>query len=227
MIHFRESHNQIAENMGLAPLLLVGLTSAFAFTPNVLKQPLSTTHSLHTLKLQQRATSPRLASAATSLEAAAAPPPAGVGVTPSIINLAKNIVGSGVLALAAGIAAFSGSSLGLLPALIILFSTGIVSAYTFSTIARIGAGVGASSYRDTWAKIFGDKTAFIVSCVGVRCMPKLHACQQTTQHNQASARTHARVQQQHAPRRPASITSRATICACDTCVCSLSGPWSS
>ena len=42
---------------------------------------------------------------------------------------------------------------------------GAVSAYTFSTIARVGAGVGANTYRDTWSKVFGEKTAFIVSCV--------------------------------------------------------------
>jgi len=148
----------------LTPVLLVGLTSAFtvsAFTPtrpkHVLTQPLTTPTTLR----QRHSPAPRLTATPTSLEAAATPPSPGVGVTPSIINLAKNIVGSGVLALAAGIAAFSGSSLALLPAIVILFFTGAVSAYTFSTIARVGAGVGANTYRDTWSKVFGEKTAFI------------------------------------------------------------------
>lgn len=109
--------------------------------------------------LQQRV--PTVTSTAASLEAATPPPESGVGVAPSIINLAKNIVGSGVLALAAGIAAFSGSRLALLPSVAILFAVGAVSAYTFSTIARVGAAVGANTYRDTWAKVFGEKTAFM------------------------------------------------------------------
>jgi len=84
-----------------------------------------------------------------------------VSVSASAVNLAKNIVGSGVLALAAGIAAFSSARLALLPSILILLATGAVSAYTFSTIARVGAAVGANTYRDTWAKVFGEKTAFL------------------------------------------------------------------
>ena len=41
--------------------------------------------------------------------AAAAKPPEGASVSASVVNLAKNIVGSGILALAAGVAAFSGA----------------------------------------------------------------------------------------------------------------------
>jgi len=149
----------------LAPLLLVGLTSAFALTPsrptNVLSQPLTSPHTSPTVALRQQVPAVRMTATRASLEASATPPPSGVGVTPSIINLAKNIVGSGVLALAAGIAAFSGSSLAVAPAMLIMLFTGAISAYTFSTIARVGAGVGANTYRDTWAKVFGEKTAFI------------------------------------------------------------------
>ena len=54
------------------------------------------------------------------LVAAAPPPSGGSSVTTSIVNLSKNIVGSGVLALAAGVAAFSSSQIAILPALAIL-----------------------------------------------------------------------------------------------------------
>lgn len=94
-------------------------------------------------------------------------PSSGTGVTPSIINLFKNIVGSGVLALAAGVAAFSGSPLALLPSLAILLAVGAASAYTFSTIARVGAATGGSTYKETWAKVFGEKTAFITDATTI------------------------------------------------------------
>ena len=101
-----------------------------------------------------------VALSAASLEAAAGPP-TGIPINAAIINLAKNIVGSGVLALSAGVAAFSGSPLALLPSIALLLLTGGISAYTFSTIARVGAASGANTYRDTWAKVFGEKLAFL------------------------------------------------------------------
>jgi sodium-coupled neutral amino acid transporter 11 len=144
-------------------LSFVALASAFALTP---RQHLVLQHGapapaplLRASAQHQRA--PHRLRTTTSLMAAATQPPAGVSVTAAIINLSKNIVGSGVLALAAGVAAFSSSKVALLPAFAILLPTGIVSAYTFSSIARVGAAVGGNSYRDTWAKVFGEKTAIL------------------------------------------------------------------
>ena len=108
-----------------------------------------------------------LVATAASLEASAPGPSKGTAVTPSIINLFKNIVGSGVLALAAGVAAFSGSPLALFPSLAILLAVGAASAYTFSTIARVGAASGATTYKETWAKVFGEKTAFITDATTI------------------------------------------------------------
>ena len=107
---------------------------------------------------QQRRTVPVHA---TALTAAQQPEPSGAPVVGSIANLAKNIVGSGVLALAAGIAAFADSKLALLPSIAILLFTGALSAYTYSLIARVGSAVGSSTYRETWTKVFSEKTAFI------------------------------------------------------------------
>ena len=36
-----------------------------------------------------------------------------------------------------------------------------MSGYSFSSIARVGSAVGAESYRDTWAKVFGESFAII------------------------------------------------------------------
>jgi sodium-coupled neutral amino acid transporter 11 len=99
---------------------------------------------------------PRLSAAAA---AATKPPSGGASVPSTIANLAKNIVGSGVLALAAGVGAFSGAKVGIIPALVLLLIMCGLSGYTFSTIARVSAAVGASSYRDAWSKVFGERSA--------------------------------------------------------------------
>ena len=87
--------------------------------------------------------------------------PKGASVPSSTVNLAKNIVGAGVLALASGVSSFSSSRAALPPALAIMLMLCSMSGYTFSTIARVGNAVGADSYRDTWAKVFGESTAII------------------------------------------------------------------
>eukprot|EP00316_Scyphosphaera_apsteinii_P008303 CAMPEP_0119346798 /NCGR_PEP_ID=MMETSP1333-20130426/108191_1 /TAXON_ID=418940 /ORGANISM="Scyphosphaera apsteinii, Strain RCC1455" /LENGTH=452 /DNA_ID=CAMNT_0007359317 /DNA_START=187 /DNA_END=1545 /DNA_ORIENTATION=- len=87
----------------------------------------------------------------------------GIDIGPAIVNLAKNIVGSGVLALAGGVAAFSGSPIALLPAITILLFLGMCSGYSFAIIARVGEAVGADTYRDTWTKVFGERTALLPS----------------------------------------------------------------
>ena len=100
-------------------------------------------------------------SRAIQLEAAAAPASDGTPSSLAVVNLFKNIVGSGILALAAGVAAFSASPLALIPSLAILLAVGVASGYTFSTIARVGAATGASSYRETWMNVFGKKSTIL------------------------------------------------------------------
>ena len=92
---------------------------------------------------------------------AAAPAPRGTSATSMTVNLAKNIVGAGVLALAAGVSTFSSSSAAIVPALAVLLFLAAISGYTFSLIARLGAEVGTESYRATWAKIFGERSALL------------------------------------------------------------------
>ena len=132
-------------------LALLALTSALQ--PGV---PMSAARSKPLIARTGLQQSPVLVAASDAV-----PPPAGTSVTTASINLAKNIVGSGVLALAAGVAAFSGTRVALIPSVAMLLALGAISGYTFSIIARVGDAVGADTYRDTWAKVFGEKTAFI------------------------------------------------------------------
>jgi len=96
---------------------------------------------------------------------AAAAAPGGATVPLTVISLAKNIVGSGVLALAAGVGTFSASRVAILPAILLLSAMCSLSAYTFSLIARVSAAVGASSYKEAWAKIFGERSSLIPSVI--------------------------------------------------------------
>mmetsp|Transcript_47544 Transcript_47544/g.153656 ORF Transcript_47544/g.153656 Transcript_47544/m.153656 type:complete len:477 (-) Transcript_47544:425-1855(-) len=105
-----------------------------------------------------RAPTPLLAAATLSASQGDAAS-SGASVPSTVANLAKNIVGSGVLALAAGVGAFSGASVAVLPALVMLCAMCALSAYTFSTIARVSAAVGADTYRDAWSRIFGKRSA--------------------------------------------------------------------
>lgn len=143
--------------VGLTFAATVCVVPAFELTPAKSHVTQRSAASAPRLTRHHRPQVPLMTSA--SLEASAPPPSSGAGVGPSIVNLAKNIVGSGVLALAAGVAAFSGANVALIPSLILLLVVGMVSAYSFSSIARVGAAVGASSYRETWSKIFGERTA--------------------------------------------------------------------
>jgi len=88
--------------------------------------------------------------------------PGTASVRSSIINLTKCMVGCTVLALSAGIASFSSAPGGVVPALLMLGLFTMASGYTFSLTARVVNEVGSSTYTDTWAKLFGKSTAFLV-----------------------------------------------------------------
>jgi hypothetical protein len=78
-----------------------------------------------------------------------------------IFNLVKGIVGVGVLSLPAGIAAFGNGPSAVAPALALITVIGILSAYGFSTIGRVCAYTGATSYRDAWSKSVGEGSSWI------------------------------------------------------------------
>jgi len=103
----------------------------------------------------------RVAQQHHTMAAAPSAPAGSATVMQSTMNLAKNIVGSGVLALASGIAAFSASPIAIMPAMALLLFLGGVSLYTFILIARVGNEMGTATYKDTWAKIFGSRLSII------------------------------------------------------------------
>mmetsp|Transcript_2144 Transcript_2144/g.2465 ORF Transcript_2144/g.2465 Transcript_2144/m.2465 type:complete len:524 (+) Transcript_2144:317-1888(+) len=84
-------------------------------------------------------------------------------ISNEVLNLVKTIVGSGVLSLPAGVAAFGNAPSATIPAAALIAIIGGISAYTFSMIGRVCSFTGAKSYRDAWAETIGPKTCWIAA----------------------------------------------------------------
>jgi amino acid permease len=82
------------------------------------------------------------------------------GTIPKLtISLVKSIVGSGILALPAGIAAL-GDSPDVIPvALVVILLIGAINAYFFSLIGQVCEWTNATSYRDAWDRTVGAETS--------------------------------------------------------------------
>jgi len=87
----------------------------------------------------------------------------------STFNLAKSIVGAGVLSLPSGISFFADSPGAVVPASIICAVMGIVSAYSFSLIGKACEQHNASSFQDAWAKSVDPNSAWTISA-GITAM---------------------------------------------------------
>ena len=83
----------------------------------------------------------------------------------STFNLIKACVGSGVLALPAGVAAFSDSTAALLPATAILCGLGVLSAYSFAMLGRLNAAgeVASTSLGNLWENEIGESSSWLVT----------------------------------------------------------------
>ena len=77
-------------------------------------------------------------------------------------NIAKSIVGAGVLSLPSGVAFFADKPSALIPASLMCTAMGLVSAYTYSLIGKACAQHNSSSFQDVWEKSADPKTAWIV-----------------------------------------------------------------
>lgn len=88
-------------------------------------------------------------------------------VPQSTVNLAKNIVGAGMLSLPAGVAAFSASPKALIGALTITLLLGLVSAYSFTLIADACNRSGQGTYQGAWAKTVSPRSKWLpsIACV--------------------------------------------------------------
>ena len=109
------------------------------------------------------ATAPALVAAASS----AASGPGGTSDVPtSVFNLAKTILGAGVLSLPSGVAAFSDDLSGLAPASALLVVMGIISAYSFASIGRACRLHKTTSFAEAWAKsVDSPGSAVLISSV--------------------------------------------------------------
>lgn len=107
----------------------------------------------------------------TAIQAASAPSKniavaeTGSDIGPSILNLAKTILGAGVLSLPSGIALFSDSKQALFPATVLLAVMGAASAYSFSSIGKACQLHKVTSFSDAFAKSFNLTSGAAMSSI--------------------------------------------------------------
>ena len=95
-------------------------------------------------------------------------------VTSSTLNLAKNIVGAGVLSLPAGIAACSASKKAAVPACGLIAGLGLVSAYCFALVGRACAATGTTTYRGAWESAVDKDSGALIT--GITTFKTLVGC---------------------------------------------------
>jgi len=83
----------------------------------------------------------------------------GSDTASSIFNLAKSILGAGILSLPAGIASFSDEKSALGFGTVLLLYMAVVSAYTFSSIGKACSIHNTSTFSDTWVKSIQSKSS--------------------------------------------------------------------
>jgi amino acid permease len=89
----------------------------------------------------------------------------------SILNLAKSIIGAGVLSLPSGVAFLSDSPVALVPAGLVCATMGVLAAYSFSLIGKSCDKHKSRSFQDAWAKSVDPKTAWLISAgITAKCL---------------------------------------------------------
>ena len=99
----------------------------------------------------------------------------GSSIAASTVNLVKAIVGSGVLSLPVGIAAFSSSRKALIPALAMISVIGTLSAYCFATVGRVRTRASHSAptlMASLWPITRPQMCVYLAW--GERCCPTRH-----------------------------------------------------
>ena len=113
----------------------------------------------------------------TSAVANGEKPGGEASVSSSIFNLAKSVVGIGVLSLPGGAAYISDSPMTLVPACLIGLILGSIAAYCFSSIGKACDIHQTKSFQDVWAKSVNARTAWIVSAgITAKCLMASLAC---------------------------------------------------
>jgi len=129
---------------------------------------------IRTKSVGQTPTSPRHPKSAILRVASAVPPPVAYipeesstdtkqGLSGSTFNMVKAAIGSGVLALPAGVAAMGDTKTALVPAVSMMTILGLLSAYSFYSIGRLCGETKAESLTEVWEKVIGHKTAWLVT----------------------------------------------------------------
>ena len=118
-------------------------------------------------KLQPLAEAPRRSlvtsqAAATLGDDDAAPAEGDSSFTSTVFNTCKAALGSGVLALPAGVKMMGDVPAVLWPANALIVGLGAISAYAFSLTARMCVANDAESLGEAWKKAIGERTAWIV-----------------------------------------------------------------
>ena len=142
-----------------------------AFAPStvalVLQPALHRGHLPVLAKLQPLAETPRRSlvtcqAAATLGDEDAAPAEGDSSFTSTVFNTCKAALGSGVLALPAGVKMMGDVPAVLWPANALIVGLGAISAYAFSLTARMCVANDAESLGEAWKKAIGERTAWIV-----------------------------------------------------------------
>mmetsp|Transcript_31379 Transcript_31379/g.77621 ORF Transcript_31379/g.77621 Transcript_31379/m.77621 type:complete len:490 (-) Transcript_31379:480-1949(-) len=84
-----------------------------------------------------------------------------MSVSASSVALMKNIVGGGLLALPAGMAAAQGT--GFVPAIGVCTVSAILSGYTYWTIGEAVQATGATDFKSLWDKTLGKKSSWVIN----------------------------------------------------------------
>jgi amino acid permease len=82
-------------------------------------------------------------------------------VSQEIFNLVKSIVGAGVLAIPAGIAAFGNAPSAVFPAVALIIGIGCLSSYGFGLIGRVCSLTATGSFRTAWSASVSEETSWI------------------------------------------------------------------
>lgn len=108
----------------------------------------------------EKVNEPKAAPAATQVTAGGTS-----GVASSTFNLAKTIVGSGILSLPSGIAGFSNSRSALGISSAILLFMALISAYGFSSIGTACSRYQAKTFGEAWERATDSKSGGFLSAI--------------------------------------------------------------
>lgn len=81
----------------------------------------------------------------------------------STFNLIKACVGSGVLSLSSGVAAFGDVPAAILPASILMSTLGVLSAYSFYIIGKMCSQTNSLTISEAWGKSVGEDSTWAIS----------------------------------------------------------------